>query len=138
MEIRICALLLLLPLMAGCAGSSGLDEVGRTVLAEDQYYTISFNAKRTVDLSIQVEVHSGPNLDVFVVDEINFQQFKARNNFVHFESCGGVAAQGFQRSCSLAEGAYFVILDNTNSGAVSPPFNGIDDGADVSWVVKGA
>ncbi len=123
--------------LSGCAGSSGLDETGRTVLAEDQYYQFQFKANRQVTLELAVEVHDGPNIDVFVMDELNFQQFEAGNSFVHYESCGGVAAQGFVRSCTLNEGTYSIVLDNTNAGNAAPPFNGVDDGADVSWTIKG-
>lgn len=135
MRARVLILVVVLAL-SGCTGTSGYDDSGRTVVAEDQFYSTAFDASARVTLTISVEVHDGPSIDVIVVDVINFQQFRDGNEFVAFTSCGGVAAQGFQRSCSLDAGTYHVILDNTDAGNTSPPFNAVNDGADVSWTIE--
>ncbi|MBW3582258.1 MAG: hypothetical protein KY455_04070 [Euryarchaeota archaeon] len=122
--------------LSGCMGPQALRDDGRVVLAEDQYYRSGFEIGRTATLSIQVEVYSGPNVDVFVMDQLNFQQFENGNDIIHFSSCGGVAAQGFQRSCTLSAGTYFIVLDNSDRGSTAPPFNGIDDPADVGWIIE--
>lgn len=126
--------------LSGCAGGTdggaGFSDEGRTVIAEDQHYNTGFEATSTVTLEIGVDVHSGPNIDVIVLDDVNYRQYRRGNDFVHYESCGGVAAQGFQQSCRLDSGTYHVVLDNTNAGATAPPTNAVDDGADTSWTVS--
>lgn len=120
---------------AGAPG--GLSRVyhddGSTILAEDQYIYNSFTATNTLRLDVDVDVRSGPSIDVLVLDPLNFNQFKDGNGFVHYSSCGGVAAQAFQRSCTLGAGEYYIVLDNSDRGTASPPWNGVDDGAHVSW-----
>lgn len=132
----IMASLVLTLLVSGCASSAGFEDEGRTVIAEDQFYQVGFEASSDVTLTTQVEVISGPNIDVIVLDDVNFQQFRQGNDFVHYPPCGGVAAQGFERSCNLASGTYHVVLDNSDAGSTSPPFNAVNDGAEVSWHVR--
>lgn len=131
-------------LLAGCASysspggsASTLLGNGRTVIAEDQYIHSGFQLNRGATVDISVEVHSGPSIDVIVVDELNFQQYRSGNAFVHYSACGGIASQGFLRSCGLPAGQYYVLLDNTDAGATSPPFNGVNDGADTTWRITG-
>lgn len=138
---RWLALAVIIP-MTGCmgselGGSSDYYDDGRTVIAEDQYYSSQIRFNVDVQLTLEIEVHSGPNVDVLVMDELNFQQYRNGRDFVQFSSCGGVAAQGFTRTCSLTPDDYAVVIDNTDAGNTAPPFNALDDGADVSWIIQG-
>ena len=144
--LRFLILALTVVSLSGCTDTSyddstviqrGLSRVyhddGRTILAEDQYYNSGFTATSTFRLDISVNVQSGPSIDVIVLDELNFNQFRDGNGYVHFSGCGGVAAQAYQRSCTLGADTYYIVIDNSDRGDASPPWNGIDDGADVTW-----
>ncbi len=123
--------------LAGCAESYGMDRAGRGTLAEGQYDEISFTVSAVFDLHVAVEVHSGPSIDVFVMDDYNHGQFRAGTIFAHREACGGVVEQNLTRDCTLRAGRYHVVFDNSIAGAASPPEDDVDDTADVSWVVRG-
>jgi hypothetical protein len=106
-------------------------------LKEDEFGGPSFEIKTASNIKLEVEHVSGPPLDIYLVTKDGFDAYAdaaqrlSGGRFSHVEGFEGIVKAGrkFEQSGRLAAGQYVVLLDNTDSGKVSPPMNMSDDGA---------
>lgn len=100
----------------------------RTTISEDGYHYWGYELNRQAELSFSYTVRSGPEIDVFVVSESELSEYEDNNRFRSYLSSDGISGS---ESGVLSSGRYYIIVDNTNAGSVSPPTNLNDDEVDV-------
>jgi hypothetical protein len=106
---------------------------------EDQYLTLSFRLKRDAAVSIRTRVVSGPNVDLFLLNEGNMEAFKkyAKGNrgteIKYLVALSSSNTRDFTKSANLRSGQYYYVIDNTNFGSAKPPSNFQSDNAVVEY-----
>jgi hypothetical protein len=144
MKVLVVALLLASTL-AGCTSpaygagtvpSLTWDKNGSITVEEDQYIQFGFilNSGGRYDFSAQVQ--SGPNVDLFLMDSLNFQQYQNGNAFSYFASCSRSPMNSGSGTCQLDARQYYIVIDNSDVGNASPPWNGVSDTAFVNYDFK--
>ncbi|WP_141212564.1 hypothetical protein [Halorubrum sp. Hd13] len=133
--------------LAGCSssGNGGSGDGGvepnpwtevlddRITLNEDGYQTWSWDIDESTEISWEMTVRSGPDIDFFVMESTEFDEYQANNRFKTYVDGYGVSDSG---NGVLPEGNYRFVLDNTTAGNVEPPTNFDDDVADVELRVE--
>lgn len=125
--------------LAGCTngggggGSGTISDSGSVSIDEDNHVSFSFEANSPVTVSYTVEVTEGPNIDVFVMDNLNYQSYSGGGSFTHQQACDDQASSYAQNSCDLGEDRWHIVIDNTNRGGAQPPTNGVNDPAHVDY-----
>lgn len=127
--------------LAGCSssGSSGgmrswqeiLDT--RTEVQEDGYQTWSWNPEQSLEVRSEFTVRDGPEVEVFLLESTEFDEYQAGNRFYSIESLSGTSDR---TTFSVESGNYRLLLDHTSAGNISPPTNFNDDVADVEITVE--
>lgn len=124
---------------SGTGGSDGSSNSGSTTtreqltddrhsVNEDEWYRIAFDLNRQATLEYEFFVRDGPAIDVFVMNDLEYEEYQAGNRFQVFSSDNGTSGSD---SVTLGEGTYRLVIDNTGAGSESPPTNFDDDVADV-------
>ncbi len=106
-------------------------------LKEDEFGGPGFEIKTASNIKLEVEHVEGPSLDVYLVTKEGFDAYAdaaqrlSGGRFSHIDGFEGIVKAGrkFEQSGRVAAGQYVVLLDNTDSGKVSPPMNMRNDGA---------
>lgn len=134
--------------LAGCTGGSPVDTGdgggggsnrqqiidSREEVAEDEYQYFTFDLNRQATLEYEFYVRNGPEVEVFVMDDQEFDEYQGRNRFRTYSQEGGTSGSD---TLTLAEDSYRLVVDNTDGGNVQPPTNFDDDVAEVevkAWV----
>ena len=114
------------------SGEDDWNEEGAVAIDEDRFVNFAFEALEPLQFNGEFRVSSGPNLEIFVMDEVNFQSFQQGASFVHQSQCArtGLASTW---SCQLPKGVWYVVIDNTNAGNESPPFDAQNNMAVVEY-----
>ncbi len=105
-------------------------------ISEDEYMyrKISFYEGDKLEISIEVDVTSGPNIDVYVMDEVNYADYKDGDSFSYYSSLSRGDTSYWSADGTIHEnGAYYIVIDNTDKGDASPPWNMQDDVAYVDY-----
>ncbi len=131
-------------LLAGCTSSSSDGSGGgstreqvidsREEINEDGYQYFSFDLNRQATFEYEFTVRSGPEIDVFLMDDQEFDEYQGGNRFRVFS---GKVGTGGRDTLTLDENSYRLVVDNTNAGEVAPPTNFDDDVVEVevaAWV----
>lgn len=108
----------------------------REEIAESEYEYFSFSIYRQTNFKYEFTVRSGPEIDVYLVNDQEFERFEDGNQFKHYSSKHGGSGSD---SVTLAGESYRFVIDNTSAGKVTPPTNLSDDIADVevkAWVER--
>lgn len=115
--------------LAGCSGGSSREQVidNRAKINEDEYKYWSFSLDENATVEYEFTVRNGPEMEIFVLKESEFQEFEDGNRFRGHSSSG----TGGSNSVTLDAGDYEFVVDNTNAGNVSPPTNFDDDVVEV-------
>lgn len=98
-----------------------------------------WNIEKTSDynaLSVSYEfvVRGGPNVDVYVMSEREYQYFENGNRAKYFSSWSSENTGLAQTEINLQEdGMYVILVDNSDFGATQPPSNFDDDIVDVEY-----
>lgn len=100
----------------------------RRTIDEDGNWRVSWNLNRQVTLTYDFTVRSGPEVEVFVLDTREFDEYQAGNRFRPLVHTTGISGSG---EVTLEEGEYRLVVDNTDAGEVQPPTNFDDDPVDV-------
>jgi hypothetical protein len=134
--------------VAGCSGSpveDGESDGGggtnrerivnnREEVAEDEYIRFSFDLNREATLDYEFVVRNGPDIEIFIMDDAEFDEFQAGNRFQVYSDSGGASGSDI---VTLQEDSYRLVVDNTSAGSIEPPTNFDDDVAEVevdAWV----
>lgn len=100
----------------------------RRNIPEDDAYTQGFELNRRGTLQYSYTVRTGPEIDVFVVSS---EEYNAYQSGERFRALSRDSGAGGGDSVTLSQGTYYLVIDNSNAGWVSPPTNFDDDIADV-------
>lgn len=115
--------------LAGCSGGGSREQIidNRAEINEDGYKYWSFSLEDSATIEYEFTVRSGPEMEVFVLEDSEFREYEAGNRFRGHSSSG----TGGSNSVTLNAGDYKLVVDNTNTGDVSPPTNFDDDVAEI-------
>lgn len=122
---RSLALILLLagtiPL-AGCSGPVGgplAEESGTAQIDAGEARSFGLEAQGPIRFDYQAAVAQGPDIDVFILDDQNYQRYQGGEEFTYFE-CSSLGTGSASETCELPAGTYHMVLDNTERGEASP------------------
>lgn len=123
-------------LIAGCSdsteGGSGTarEQIidSREEVPEDEYLVFSFDANDQVEFEYEYTVRDGPDIDVFLLDDQEFDEFQAGNRFRPYSTVYGTSGGD---TVVLDEDSYRLVIDNTNAGEVAPPTDFDDSVAEI-------
>lgn len=97
---------------------------------EDHFQSFRFELEMPATVTVTVTGSSGPEFDLFVMDEDGFAQWdRATDRLFGGEFSYYVSGSGktVRRSAGLRPGKYVLLIDNTDYGSTSPPMNMNDD-----------
>lgn len=137
---RRLATLLVAGLLLALAPTATAEERADTeTIREDEYAAIQipFNDGPSLKVEYDVEVTDGPNIDIFVLDNANFQKYKTGDDFESHQVGSDMDTARSVNTFTLDRHAtWWIVLDNTNEGGAQPPSNLQNDPATVTWTVK--
>ena len=114
--VFVIALAMMFP---GCAGAfgGGTTEVcqNSVILADDHRVDCHFVMGSDGDIEVEITVNSGPNVDVYTMTDMNFQQYESGNSFYYFQDVSGVDIAELDGSAKVSENEYHVVIINSNS-----------------------
>ena len=134
-QVYLFALVLLCASFTGCIGEScdTVTDSTETAIDEDQYYAIDFNTGdvvKSLQYTFERKDDEGHEIDVYLMTKINFQQYENGNSFVYLVDFSEPATTKtmFGKDGNLDEDdEYFLVIDNTDAGASSPPSDGVNN-----------
>lgn len=119
-----------------------LADSGHDTIHEDQYSVHHISSPTEADsmtLSYTVEITSGPYIDVYFMTYENFEHYKIGESFSYITQGTQLNTKYTSKSFKLYKQAepqlYCIVFDNTDVGT-EPPWNMVDDIAEVSWTIK--
>ena len=135
-RVYLLVLVFLSASFAGCTGDEEecgtLTDSTETVIDEDQYYSIEFGqVVKSLQYTFERKDDEGHEIDVYLLTKINFQQYEGGNSFTYLVGFSEPATTKtmFGKDGNLDESdEYFLVIDNTDAGASSPPSDGYDNG----------
>ena len=129
--------ILMVLLLSGCESEATQTVVNKPIVVvddvysieEDYYQAFEFEVTRSSDLIIDIISKSSVNFEILIFDKVGYLQYKQNetdNTTVFLQEL--VAANGsFYKTLSVEEGKYYFVVDNTDFGLISPPFNFVSD-----------
>lgn len=105
----------------------------RVSLTEDEYQMFMFELNGGAHVTIDVDSLSGPEFEVWTMTETGFRQWEeaARSmlggEFTYIGELSASKIHRMSRSGRLGADRYYVVIDNTDVGKVSPPANFSND-----------
>jgi hypothetical protein len=109
---------------------------------EDQYYTLPIKVENAAEVTIEYLVKSGPNIDVFFVDEEGLKEWQRMlkgddgSGVSYYSELSTFGTSESSVSESVNEGTYYLIFDNTDYGPTYPPMNMANDISTLDLVIK--
>ena len=67
---------------------------------------------------------------------MNYDNFKECDSFYYYEDVSRSGTYGFSGSTSLDSGDYVIVFDNSDCGDTSPPTNGVNDEAGITYTLS--
>lgn len=106
-----------------------------TNVREDHWTTWSWSFEKTTLFEYNFVVRDGPDIDVFVTTDTEYQEFEDGNRFRTMSGLSSVGSTGDRAEESIPVGDYVLVVDNSNYGPTSPPTNFDEDIAEVEMTV---
>ena len=138
MHCKYCVVVVLVILMLfGCESGASNSILREPVIIvddaysveEDYYKAFKIDVTKTSDLTIDIVSKSSVNFEILIFDKIGYLQWENNetdNTTVFLQEI--VASNGSHYSTlSMSEGEYYFVVDNTDYGVISPPFNFVSD-----------
>lgn len=76
---------------------------------------VDFQDGAAMDVDYDIQVQSGPNMDVMVMDNANFQRYSDGNSFEYVSSWSVLDTGSAEQQFTLEEhGTWHIVLDHTN------------------------
>ena len=128
-KAHLLVICLLAASFTGCMGGddecSYTHENPKTILDEDEYYTLSLGEGHD-RFRYDFERHDdeGHEVDIYFLDKLNLDKFESDSSFEYIESLSKPATTSMQFSLKGdgdSNEEYFLVLDNSNRGDSSPP-----------------
>lgn len=122
MRAVVASLWLLSSALAGCGEPSmTLVSEGTRGIPRDEFLNFSIEADGESTLNVDVQLTEGIPIDVFLMDEQNFQWYaEGGRSYTILAECKGEVGPSLHASCLLSEGSYRLVFDNTWNGQNSP------------------
>lgn len=139
-KLKYLLLGLLSLVLVGCSPEEEIIVSETVVIEEDQYIHISFVASQDGEMQISYNHRTGPAVEAYVLDQngYNIWLTLVSNSstsqlmpYLSNLSSLPLASQFVSGWVDLPEGTYHIIVENTDYGSTSPPFNGVNDVAAV-------
>jgi len=125
--VLLIMFLLMSTVLISNASATSYDESKSIRIEEGQYWTLFLSGLSSGDdIDVEIDVTEGGNVDVMIMDSINFNSFKDASNAGYGEWMNIKLVKntkGTSISVSAPEdGDYYVVIDNTDvpSGGASP------------------
>jgi hypothetical protein len=109
---------------------------------EDQYYTLPVKVEDVAEVTIEYLVKSGPNIDVFFVNEEGLKEWQRmlkgddRSGVSYYSELSTFGTSESSVSGRVNEGTYYLVFDNTEYGPTYPPMNMANDVSTLDIVTK--
>lgn len=100
--------------------SAGTQADGTVTLQEGEYGVYTFQSGVSFQLAVEFESPSGQPVDVFVMDDDEFDRFRDRESVSFYPEVSGQATTGYSAQATMTAGNYVLIIDNTGIGEASP------------------
>lgn len=129
--------------LAGCSGDDDQSDTesvsiqpfnGEYEVPENEYATTGiFTADSSGDISYNFTVTSGPEVDVYLLTPENLSQYENGQQFDYLSHTTGSSPDAAVVGSATVESdtSTQILIDNTETGDVSPPTNADDDVATV-------
>ena len=113
---------------SGCSSDSGHGSYDKTVTVdEDQYFSVQLTGVSQVGWIVEY-LDGEHNFDVYLLDDVNYQQFTNGNSFNYLSELSAPDAKGGQRGpVTITEDDYYLVVDNSNQGDSAPPSDGVNN-----------
>ncbi len=95
-------------------------------IGDDNYLSkeIVFTEGEKLHISLEVDVIDGPNVDIYVMDEMNFNDFKYDNPYNYISKLSREGTSYWQAEGNISQhDTYYFVIDNTDRGEASPPWH---------------
>lgn len=109
---------------------------------EDQYKSFLVDLKKPAEISIEYNVISGTNLDIYFMDTDNYSRWRniinngTREEIYYNDYLSSFGLSTSSKTYKVMEGTYYIVLDNTDYGATYPPMNLVNDISTLNLLVK--
>ncbi|WML48488.1 hypothetical protein RCG23_25220 [Neobacillus sp. PS3-34] len=110
-------------------------------IQEDQYRAFPVEMKKSGEVTIEYNILSGTNLDVYFMESSQYEKWQnIMKNGIGEEVFYNTELSTFGLSASsktqqVEQGTYYIVLDNTDYGATYPPMNFINDISTLNFLV---
>ncbi len=121
-SLGLVLLLSVITMLAGCSNPVGgplAEESGTAQVEPGDARTFGLEAQGAIRFEYQAAVAQGPDIDVFILDDQNYQRYQSGEDFTYFE-CSSLGTGSASGTCELPAGTYHMVLDNTERGEASP------------------
>ncbi len=109
-------------LLVGCTDLTDqvlAEDSGTVQIEAGQARTFELDAQGAILLDYEASVAQGPDIDIFVLDDQNYQRYQGGEEFTYYD-CSSLGTGSGSGTCELSAGAYHLVLDNTEQGEASP------------------
>jgi len=90
----------------------------------------------SMDVGYSMSVVSGPPIDVFFMDNYNFDRYSHKESFNYVSELTCINAKSANLGAKLtSKSNYWIVFDNTDL-ATAPPHNGLDNAARVQYTLN--
>ena len=129
----ITIIVLLITSSTGCL-VEGHNERTKTLtvtIDEDHYYMVEFPELSRLEWSLDY-LDGEPNIDIYFMDEVNFNQYKDGNSFNYIVSLSQPDTKDASKGpVNVDSDKYYWVVDNSDRGSAAPPSDGVNNPARV-------
>lgn len=129
--------MLLVAAIVSAASATAERKEGDEVLVTGEHLAIQIDLKKgeEVEVRIFVAVTDGPEIDVFLMTEEAYEDYRYKEEFDHYADYSVIATKNVDKRFDWdGEGSYFVVIDNTIS-ETPPPLDPDLSNATLHYVV---
>ena len=108
---------------------------------EDQYMTFPIELEKSAEISIEYNILSGPNIDVYFLAPTDYDNWESLMNngtgeeVSYYTDLSTFGLSPGSRTNQLEKGTYYIVFDNTDYGATYPSMNLINDISTLDFLV---
>lgn len=97
---------------------------------------IGFRDGPAMEVGYEVQVTDGPNIDIFVFDNANYQNYQDGREYEYRSGPSDLDTADSRNEFTLEDhGTWWIVLDNTGEGSAAPPTVG-EGTAQVDWTAR--
>jgi hypothetical protein len=88
---------------------------------EDEHIKLKWTIDSPMVIRINLELLDGPNIDVYTMTELNYEDYKDCNSFNYIVQLSDPDTSNTKIETTVDSGTYVTVLDNTDCGEAQPP-----------------